>query len=84
LKPVLLSYHAGELHFDWKTKFQEEVVKQKIVRLQDINWAEMKEKFPNQTTISMSHCLTRFSSQKHPGVIVIKLFFCLSRFRTIG
>jgi hypothetical protein len=72
---VLLSYHAGELHLDWKTKFLEEIVFQKIVRVQDINWSEMKENFPNQTPYSMGIALIGFGSQKHPGTNVIKLFF---------
>ena len=39
--------------------FLEEIVKKKISTLQDINWAEFKEKFPNQTSMSMTSCLVR-------------------------
>ena len=53
LKPILLSYHSGELQFDWKTPFLSRIVELKIVRTQDINWDELLELFPNQTAYSM-------------------------------
>jgi hypothetical protein len=52
-----LSYHVGELHFDWKTPFLKRVIKKKIFSIQDIDWPEFLAKFPTQTTESMTMCL---------------------------
>ncbi len=57
LKPVLLSFHAGELHYDWKKPFLEEIIRQKVVKSQDINWNYFHTQFPNQTTQSMDLCI---------------------------
>ena len=69
LKPILLSYHAGELHFDWKTPFLKRVIKKKIFSIQDIDWPEFQSKFPTQTTESMTSCLRHAVQRKeseHP------------------
>ena len=73
LKPVLLSFHAGQLHSDWKTPFLEDIVKKKIARYQDINWQDFREKFPTQTTASMSRCLT-IHSMRGPDTPLFELF----------
>jgi hypothetical protein len=57
LKPVLLSFHAGELHYNWKKPFLEEIKRQKIVKIQDINWNYFQALYPNQTTHSMDLCI---------------------------
>jgi hypothetical protein len=57
LKPVLLSFHAGELHYDWKKPFLEEIKRQKIVKSQDINWNYFQALCPNQTYHSMDLCI---------------------------
>ncbi len=57
LKPILLAYHAGELHFDWKTPFLKYVIERKISTIQDIDWPEFLAKFPTQTIDSMSKYL---------------------------
>jgi len=69
LKPILLSYHAEELHSDWKTPFLKRVIKKKIVSTQDIDWPEFLAKFPTQTTESMTSCLRHAVQRKeseHP------------------
>jgi len=60
LKPILLSHHNGELHFDWKLPFLEKIVDLKIVKTHDINWIEIQASFPNQTPHSMGMCLKTF------------------------
>jgi hypothetical protein len=58
-----LSYHAGELHFNWKTQFLKLVIERKIGSAQDIDWHEFLAKFPNQTVDSMSWCLKDIARQ---------------------
>jgi hypothetical protein len=58
LKPILRSYHAGELHFDWKTPFLKYVIERKIATTQDIDWPEFLVNFPTQTIFSMTVYLT--------------------------
>ncbi len=64
LKPILLSYHAEELHFDWKIPFFKRVIKKKIFSIQDIDWPEFQSKFPTQTTKSMTMCLVHALQRK--------------------
>jgi hypothetical protein len=52
-----LSYHAGELHFDWKTPFLKYVIEKRIATTQDIDWQEFLAKFPTQTVESMTKFL---------------------------
>ena len=59
LKPILLSYHNGELHFEWRILFYKMLIKQKIIKTQDINWSELSKEFPCQTIGSMSDGLNR-------------------------
>jgi hypothetical protein len=54
----LLAYHAGELHYDWKTPFLNFVIEKKIATTQDINWPEFLAKFPTRTMEIMSVYLT--------------------------
>jgi hypothetical protein len=53
-----LAYHAGELHFDWKTPFLKHVIERRIATFQDIDWREFLAMFPTQTVFSMSVYLT--------------------------
>ena len=57
LKPILLSHHGGQLHFDWVVHFFKYLVEQRIVRCQDIVWPDLLGKFPCQTNASMSFAL---------------------------
>ena len=41
------------------------LVKKKISCLQDINWSEFREKFPNQTASSMTNYLSCFHIMKN-------------------
>ena len=54
VKPTLLSYHAGQLHFDWTKDFLEEVARIKIINRLDVNWSYFQAKFPTQTPSSMN------------------------------
>ncbi len=53
-KPILLSYHSGTLHTEWKPQFFDYLIKNKIVSLQEINWDDAKEKFPNHCSQSLT------------------------------
>jgi hypothetical protein len=61
----LLSYHAGELHFDWKTPFLKHVIDRKIATTQDIDWSEFLAMFPTQTILSMEACLCDVLKRKN-------------------
>ncbi len=54
IKPILLSYHSGTLHTEWKPQFFDYLIKNKIVSLQEINWDDAKEKFPNHCSQSLT------------------------------
>jgi hypothetical protein len=54
LKPLLLSYHSGSLHSEWKFDFFDYLIKMKVHSNQDINWDEAKAKFPNNSVKSLS------------------------------
>jgi hypothetical protein len=57
IKPILLSYHSGTLHTEWKPQFFDYLIKNKIVSLQEINWDDAKEKFPNHCARSLEQSL---------------------------
>jgi hypothetical protein len=57
IRPVLLSYHSGTLHTEWKPQFSDYLIKNKIVSLQEINWDDAIEKFPNHCSQSLHHAL---------------------------
>ncbi len=54
VKPLLLSYHCGSLHTEWKFRFFDYLIKSKVASNQDINWEEAKAEFPNQSTNSLA------------------------------
>jgi hypothetical protein len=57
IKPILLSYQSGTLHTEWKPQFFDYLIKNKIVSLQEINWGDAKEKFPNHCARSLTASL---------------------------
>ncbi len=54
LKPLLLSYHSGSLHSEWKFDFFDYLIQMKVHSIQDINWDEAKAKFPNHSSKSLT------------------------------
>jgi hypothetical protein len=54
IKPIILAYHSGTLHTEWKPQFFDYLIKNKIVSLQEINWDNAKEKFPNHCAQSLT------------------------------
>jgi hypothetical protein len=62
IRPILLSYHSGTLHTEWKPQFFDFLIKNKIVSLQEINWNDAKEMFPNHCAQSLTQVL-RFARQ---------------------
>jgi hypothetical protein len=63
LKPVLLSYHYGTLHKPWRVDFLKYVVGKKIVGEQDLDFAELKLLFPEQTPRSLKSALGMFAQK---------------------
>ena len=57
IKPILLAFHTGTLHTEWKPQFFDYLIKNKIVSLQEINWDDAKEKFPNFCSQSLTRSL---------------------------
>jgi len=53
LKPILLAYHRGMLHTLWRRDFFSYLVEKKVIGTKDLNHAEIKLLFPNQTTSSI-------------------------------
>jgi len=61
LKPVLLSHHYGTLHKPWRIDFFNYVIEKKAVGEQDLDYAELKILFPEQTSRSLHTSLVRFA-----------------------
>jgi hypothetical protein len=53
VKPLLLSYHCGSLHTEWKFRFFDYLIEKKVASSHDINWEEAKAEFPNQSAHSL-------------------------------
>ncbi len=66
LKPVLLSHHNGTLHKPWRVDLFNYVVEKKVVGEQDLDFAELKLLFPEQTRMSIH--LTLVSLRQKTGV----------------
>ena len=60
LKSILLSHHYGTLHKPWLIAFLNYVVEKKAVGEQDLDFAELKLLFPEQTPMSIHTALKRF------------------------
>ena len=54
LRPILLSYHNGELHFDWSISFFKFLIEKQIITTRDIFWPEVLRHFPCQTYHSLA------------------------------
>ncbi len=68
-KPILLSYHSGTLHTEWKSQFFDYLIKNKIVSLQEINWDDAREKFPYHCAQSLTASLkTILTSRSYDGM----------------
>ena len=65
LKPILLSYHNGQLHFDWTVPFFKLLIAKQVVRSQDIVWPEILQEFPCQTKYLMAFFLTDALQMSH-------------------
>ena len=84
LKPILLSYHNGQLHFDWTVPFFKLLIEKKVVRSQDIVWPEILQEFPCQTNYLMTFCLTdalRWSPNQNDKPIFESLIEILPRWK---
>ncbi len=64
LKPVLLSFHLGVLHFDWKQSFANYIVVKKPISMQEVDWKDAIEKFPGQSSVSLRVCLKGWTTKK--------------------
>jgi hypothetical protein len=53
IKPVLLSYHSGTLHKEWKKDFYEYLIKNKVFSVKDIDWQDVRKHFPDKSSSSM-------------------------------
>ncbi len=65
IKPTLLAYHNGTLHSDWKTEFLEYLVEKKVKAIQDIDWQDTQEHFPNNTSLSLQRVFTSIRRQEN-------------------
>ncbi len=69
IRPILLSYHSGTLHSEWKPLFFDYLIKNKIVSLQEINWDDAREKFPYHCAQSLTASLkTILTSRSYDGM----------------
>jgi hypothetical protein len=64
LKPVLLSYHLGVLHFDWKESFANYIVDKKPMTMQEVDWKDAVEHFPGQSSASLKTCLNGWTTHR--------------------
>jgi hypothetical protein len=64
LKPILLSYHLGVLHFDWKESFANYIVDKKPMTMQEVDWKDAVEHFPGQSSVSLRICLNDWTIKK--------------------
>ncbi len=55
VKPLLLSYHSGTLHKEWKIDFFDYLIQNKVHSTQDIDWDEAKAHFPTQSVRSLTY-----------------------------
>jgi hypothetical protein len=53
LKPIILSYHHGILHLNWKESFAKYVIEREIDSMQGMDWKDAVRHFPCQTTDSL-------------------------------
>jgi hypothetical protein len=78
VKPLLLSYHSGTLHKEWKIDFFDYLIQNKVHSTQDIDWDEAKAHFPNQSVRSLSKTFvaaqTAIRYQGMPLYLAIKDF----------
>merc|ERR1712083_213209 len=54
IKPILMSYHLGMLHFDWKEKFLNYILEKRVSYVKEIDWNEACKLFPAQTVRSLT------------------------------
>merc|ERR1712141_38474 len=64
IKPILISYHLGMLHSDWKEKFLNYVVEKRANYVKEIDWNEANKLFPAQNTRSMTQVLVNYGRSK--------------------
>jgi hypothetical protein len=64
LKPILLSYHSGNLHKEWKKDFYEYLIEKKVFVVQNINWNDANKYFPDQSNTSMTEALREIRRDK--------------------
>merc|ERR1712150_91494 len=57
LKPILLSYHLGQLNSNWKYSFFEYLVTQNYRERKEIPWAKLQSLYPAQTISSLIACI---------------------------
>merc|ERR1711997_302526 len=64
LKPILMSYHLGTLHSNWKEKFLSYIVEKRVSYKKEIDWNEVSKLFPVQTTMSLNQVLRHYENSK--------------------
>jgi len=65
IKPVLLAYHDGALHFDWRKQYLKYLAEKKVMTIHDIDWEESKSLFPNHSPISLGKALMSVQQQRN-------------------
>jgi hypothetical protein len=70
LKPILMSYHLGTLHSNWKEKFLNYIVEKRVNYVKEIDWNEACKLFPAQTIKSLTQVL--FHCQRSKDVPLFK------------
>jgi hypothetical protein len=64
IKPLLLSYHSGNLHTDVKPEFYDYLIKNKIGFSQEIDWEDVKKEFPNHSSRSLHWFISNIFDNK--------------------
>jgi len=67
IRPILLAYHKGTLHTEWRREFLQYLLNRKVISVQDINWDEAKVHFPDHTTPSLERALLSIRRQSTFG-----------------
>ena len=64
IKPVLLAYHNGILHHNWKREFLHYVSQKEFTSLQDIIWEDAIVLFPFHTASSLNEALAPIRNEQ--------------------
>jgi hypothetical protein len=66
VKPILLSYHNGTLHMDFKQQFLKYVVEMKVGTILDVDWNDVVRCIPGQSATSLVKFLPYKFGNKYP------------------